>query len=138
MAFSLNSLPRVKQIKTKTGEDKRKLIANCFVVIKTQEKITDTLRKALEDYLTIRVKNMSTTNLSEELLKDNIKELLEFCCNKDYEDITNEDVIKHEHEMIQHIKWCSEYKNTKRLIFNEDEYEVYSKDSREIGTLKLI
>lgn len=137
MAFSLNDLPKVKSIKSKSKEEKRKNIASCFMLIKLQEKITENVREALNEYLTNRIETTSCTNLSKELLSSNIKELLVFCCAKDYEDITEEDVIKHEQEILQQIRWCTEYKNTKRLIFDENDYQVFSKDSREIGTLKI-
>ena len=137
MAFSLNDLPKVKSIKSKSKEEKRKNIASCFMLIKLQEKITENVREALSEYLTNRIETTSCTNLSKELLSSNIKELLVFCCAKDYEDITKEDVIKHEQEILQQIRWCTEYKNTKRLIFDENDYQVFSRDSREIGTLKI-
>lgn len=127
MAFSLNDVPRIKEIKKKDGIEKRNMIARCYMVIKNQTKITNTIREALSVYLTERLKNMSNTNLSETLLKDNIKELLEYCCHDTFENITEKDVINNEAQILQHIKWCIEYKNTKRLVFKEEEYETRSK-----------
>lgn len=122
MAFSLSSLESVKQIKSETGETKRKEIAKCFVVIREQENITETIREALRTYLEARLKTTSNTNLSSELLKKNIEELLVFCTHKRYKAITLEDVISNESTILQHISWCTEYKNTKRLIFDEYQY----------------
>lgn len=132
MAFSLNDIPSVKAAKRKNGIDKQKMIARCYIVIKNQTKITETIREALSVYLTERLKNMSNTNLSDELLQNNIIELLEYCCHDSFENINEKDVINNEAQILQQIMWCTEYKNTKRLVFIEDEYSNYS---RNIGTL---
>lgn len=137
MAFSLKDIPRVKQINAKNGEEKRKIITRCYSLIKNQDKITETIRDALKEYLTERLERTSTVNLSYDKLQENIIELLEYCCNKSYEDILIEDVIKHEGEIIQQIQWCMEFRNTKRLIFNEEEYEVFARDSRYMGKVNV-
>lgn len=128
MAFSLNDLPSVKAIKRKDGIDKQKMIARCYMVIKNQTKITEIIREALSVYLTERLKNMSNTNLSDELLQKNIIELLEYCCHDSLDNICDKDVINNEAQILQHIKWCIEYKNTKRLVFIEDEYNIYNRN----------
>lgn len=130
MAFSLSDAPAVKKIKSKEGMDKRKTIARCFIVIKEQPKITPEVRDALVSYLEARVRNMSTVNLSSKLLQDNIQELLEYCCKKDYDDIVEEDVIHYERQILQQIRWCIDFKNTKRLVFIEDEYDLYNINSK--------
>lgn len=137
MAFSLKDIPRVKEINAKNGQEKRKIITSCYGLIKGQDKVTETIREALKEYLTERLERTSTTNLSIETLQANIIELLEFCCKKNYKDIVLEDVIKHEREILQQISWCMEYRNTKRLIFNEEEYEVFARDSRDMGKVSV-
>lgn len=139
MPFSLNNIPRVKEIKKKEGIEKRNTIAKCYAIIKHQDKISPSVREALLVYLTERLKNMSSTNLSSDLFSANIVELLEYCCHKKYDDITEEDVIKNEVEILQQIKWCIEYKNTKRLVWIESEHNIISKskDSRDLGTINV-
>lgn len=122
MSFSLGNMNVVKQIKSSNGQVKRDAIAKCYVVIKKQEKITENIRKALTTYLTTRLKSVSSTNLSSDLLQDNIIELLEFCTHKIYEAITMEDVIECEDQILQQIYWCTKHMNTKRLVFDEFEY----------------
>ncbi len=139
MSFSLSDLPRVKEIKNREGLAKRNAIAKCYMIIKNQSNITEVVRRALEVYMTSRLKNMSNVNLSSELFQDNIIELLEYCCGKDYKDITEEDVLRNEKDILQNIKWCIEHKNTKRLVWIESEHEsLYKgKDSENMGKVKL-
>lgn len=137
MSFSLSNIPRVKEIKKKNGETKKELVAKCYVLIKEQDKVTKLIRLALKNYLAERLEHTSTTNLSYELLQDNIKELLEYCCNKSYDDITEKDVINSENKILQHIKWCTEYHNTKRLIFKEEDYGMYGLNSKDLGKVEV-
>lgn len=139
MSFSLSDLPRVREIKRKDGLTKRNVIAKCFAIIKSQDNITENVRQALEVYMTERLKRMSNTNLSSDLFQDNIKELLEYCCGKDYISITKDDVLKNEKSILQNIKWCIEYGNTKRLVWIENEHNSLSRgiDSKNMGKVNL-
>lgn len=139
MSFSLSDLPRVKEIKRQDGLARGNIIARCYAIIKNQEKITENVRRALEVYMTNRLKSTSSVNLSSELFKDNIIELLEYCCGKEYKDIVTDDVFNNEKLILQNIKWCTEHRNTKRLVWIESEHESLSrgKDSKEMGKVKL-
>lgn len=137
MSFSLSNIPRVKDIKKRNGETKKELVAKCYVLIKEQDKITKLIRLALKNYLAERLEHTSTTNLSYELLQDNIKELLEYCCDRSYNNITEKDVINSENKILQHIKWCTEYHNTKRLVFKEEDYNMYGLNSKDLGKVEV-
>jgi len=139
VSFSLSNLPRVKEIKKQDGLAKRDTIAKCFALIKSQNNVTEIVKNALEVYLENRLNNTSNTNLSYKLFKDNIIELLEYCCNKSVDDIKKEDVLNNEKSILQHLKWCTEYGNTKRLIWIEDDFNVLSKtkDSKSMGKVKV-
>ena len=137
MSFSLSNIPRVKDIKKRNGETKKELVAKCYVLIKEQDKITKLIRLAFKNYLAERLEHTSTTNLSYELLQDNIKELLEYCCDRSYNNITEKDVINSENKILQHIKWCTEYHNTKRLVFKEEDYNMYGLNSKDLGKVEV-
>lgn len=139
MAFSFNDVPRIKNLKQSNGVDKRKEIARCYMIIKNQNKLSDNVRKALEKYLTNRLKTLSNINLSSKLLEENIKELLEYCCNKNYDSITVLDVINNELQILQQIRWCIKHGNTKRLVWIEDEHldTMRFKDSKSMGNVSV-
>lgn len=120
MSFSLGSLPIINTIKTEDGRNKKDTIARCYMIIKNLDIVTDNVRDALTRYLTDRLKSRSATNLDSNRLWDNIKELLEYCCCKKYENITIEDVKSNESLIIQHIEWCIKHHNTKRLIWIDE------------------
>lgn len=139
MSFSLSDLPRAKEIKKQNGLSKRDVISRCYMIIKHQNNITDEVRNALDVYLTLRLKNKSNTNLSSNKFQENIDELLEYCCSKNIKDITKDDVSKNEQDILQQIKWCIEYGNTKRLVWIENEHNLLSRgrDSKQMGTVKV-
>lgn len=138
MAFSLKNLPKVKEIRKSNNETKRQEIKQCYAIIKNQDKCTDNIKKALTTYLTERLEKLSTVNLSSDLLKSNIIELLEYCCDKDYCDIEAQDVIKNEKEILQQIMWCIEYENTKKLVWKEEENLDSSQFSTSLERKRLV
>lgn len=138
MAFSLNRLPRVEMIQKQENSTKKENIKRCYAVIKNQEKITDNIRKALVANLTSRLRRLSTVNLSSDLLKSNIIELLEYCCDEDYANIEVQDVIDNEKDILQQIMWCTEYKNTRKLVWKEEEHIDRSQFSTTLERKKLV
>lgn len=126
MSFSLNDTTRSKAIKSAANKAKKDEIALCFGIAKGCPIANDTIRLALKTYLMQRLKRFSTTNLNHLNFESNLKELFEFCCGKPYNEITTLDVNNNEALILQHIKWCIEYGNTKRLIWDPvDESDDY-------------
>ena len=112
MSFSLSQIQRKKSVNTNN-------IRYCFSVVSKMSILTKNVKYALGKYIDSRCKNRFTKDLTPDIIKEMIIELLEKCCNKNYINIGIKDVAVNENEILYQIKKAIYYGATKHLYFNE-------------------
>ena len=114
MSFSMSNI----KVKTKAKFNPKEYYSYIF----NNPLLTKNVSYALKKYMDFRLTKRQC-GLSMPKQKDMIDDLLCFCCNKPYIDITYLDVYDNENEIIYQIKRAIYYGSTKKLY--KDDSDVY-------------
>ncbi len=113
MSFSLTQIKRNTHKSNYSNES----IRRCFASVKGIPILTKNIVYALNSYINYRLKMRRLSDFDYEQLSIMIKELLENCCGKNFLNITKQDVLNNEKEILYQIKKAIYYGATKHLYF---------------------
>ena len=126
MSFELTMIKR----NTKNNYSNQ-AIKQCFGVIKSIPVLTSNVVLALNRYVNYRLKVRRLSKFYRETLQEMIQELLEKCCGKSITQITKQDVVNNEKEILYQIKKSIYYGSTKHI------YYEYESDIEQLDVSKL-
>lgn len=123
MAFS------VSQIKVK--KYKNNDVRQYFSVINSIPIMTDNIKYALNRYINYSVKLRRTSDFYNVTLLNMVQELFEKCCDKTYNELCINDLLRNENEILYQIKKAIYYGATKHI------YNIYDEGIKDIKLLNL-
>ena len=88
--------------------------------------LPDNIKTALQGYVIKKYSTIGRTRLTVTVLQKSIKELLEKCCYKSYENISRQDVKANEGEILYQIQRAARSKSYSSIykIYKENEVTV--------------
>ena len=108
MSFSLS------QIKRKNNKSNN-TVKLCLRVIEDTDILTTNVKMALKKYVRFRFKNTHISEFNSIKFGEMVVELLSNCCDKEFENITQIDVLANEQTIIYNIKLAFEYRKLDTL-----------------------
>ena len=108
MSFSLSQVKRRKKKSNSTAK-------LCFRVIENTDVLTYGVKTALKKYVRFRFKSTHISEFNSIKFGEMIVELLSNCCDKEFENITQIDVLANEQTIIFNIKLAYKYRKLDTL-----------------------
>lgn len=112
MSFNLTKIKLDN--KSKVQDD----IKMCYGCICNDSRLSDNVKKALRKYLDFNIKNRGAKSIKLDKISNMLEELLVFCCNKEYNSISKQDVINNEKIIINEIIKAVQSGSTNSFIKN--------------------
>lgn len=108
MSYSLSNVK-------KRVTNKSDLVKGCYGLIYSDGRLSDNVKYGLWKYVEYRLKMRNRSTFNKDVLNNMISELLEYCCNKSYLDVSGKDVLINENSLLYEIKKAIYYGATKCL-----------------------